>query len=208
MHGGTITAANRHDVAHGAVFTVAIPLGNAHLKPEEIVTADDLVPAVRSTASASKNYRILVVDDDREIALYINNELSHWYRFDYSPNGKDALKKLLTDTYDVVISDVKMPEMDGITLLKKIKNNSNISDIPVILLTSKADAADKLEGLKRGADAYLSKPFDMDELHVLIDNLVGNVRRLRESTPVRRSRRTKWRMWPSAATTTCSWNAS
>ena len=80
MHGGTITAANRHDVAHGAVFTVAIPLGNAHLKPEEIVTADDLVPAVRSTASASKNYRILVVDDDREIALYINNELSHWYR--------------------------------------------------------------------------------------------------------------------------------
>lgn len=179
MHGGTITAANRHDVAHGAVFTVAIPLGNAHLKPEEIVTADDLVPAVRSTASASKNYRILVVDDDREIALYINNELSHWYRFDYSPNGKDALKKLLTDTYDVVISDVKMPEMDGITLLKKIKNNSNISDIPVILLTSKADAADKLEGLKRGADAYLSKPFDMDELHVLIDNLVGNVRRLR-----------------------------
>lgn len=179
MHGGTITAANRHDVAHGAVFTVAFPLGNAHLKPEEIVTADDLVPAVRSTASASKNYRILVVDDDREIALYINNELSHWYRFDYSPNGKDALKKLLTDTYDVVISDVKMPEMDGITLLKKIKNNSNISDIPVILLTSKADAADKLEGLKRGADAYLSKPFDMDELHVLIDNLVGNVRRLR-----------------------------
>lgn len=72
-----------------------------------------------------------------------------------------------------------MPEMDGITLLKKIKSNSNISDIPVILLTSKADVQDKLDGLKRGADAFLAKPFNMDELHALIDNLVGNVRRLR-----------------------------
>lgn len=179
MHGGAISAANRHDVPHGSVFSVTIPLGKAHLKPKEMISGSAIVPAFSSSAPASKNYRILIVDDDREIALYINNELSYWYRFDYSPNGKDAMKKLLTDTYDIVISDVKMPEMDGITLLKKIKNNSNISDIPVILLTSKTDVADKLEGIKRGADAYLSKPFDMEELHMLIDNLVNNVRRLR-----------------------------
>lgn len=180
MHGGTITAENRTDVGHGADFTVAIPLGNAHLKPHEIVTEEETqADVVKSKPSASKNYRILIADDDREIAVYINNELSNWYRFDYSPNGRDALKKLLTDTYDLVISDVKMPEMDGITLLKKIKSNSNISDIPVILLTSKADVQDKLDGLKRGADAFLAKPFNMDELHALIDNLVGNVRRLR-----------------------------
>ncbi len=122
---------------------------------------------------------MLIVDDDREIALYINNELSQWYRFDYSSNGRDALKKLLTESYDLVISDVKMPEMDGITLLKKVKSNSNISDIPVILLTSKANVQDRLEGLKKGADAFLAKPFSMDELHVTIDNLVDNVRRLR-----------------------------
>lgn len=180
MHGGTITAENRTDVGHGADFTVTIPLGNAHLKPHEIVTEEETqADVVKSKQSASKNYRILIADDDREIAVYINNELSNWYRFDYSPNGRDALKKLLTDTYDLVISDVKMPEMDGITLLKKIKSNSNISDIPVILLTSKADVQDKLDGLKRGADAFLAKPFNMDELHALIDNLVGNVRRLR-----------------------------
>ena len=180
MHGGTITAENRADVGHGADFTVTIPLGNAHLKPHEIVTEEETqADVVKSKQSASKNYRILIADDDREIAVYINNELSSWYRFDYSPNGRDALKKLLTDTYDLVISDVKMPEMDGITLLKKIKSNSNISDIPVILLTSKADVQDKLDGLKRGADAFLAKPFNMDELHALIDNLVGNVRRLR-----------------------------
>lgn len=180
MHGGSISAENRHDVSHGSDFIVLVPLGNSHLKAEEIVADDDKAPAtVKPRTTASKNYRILVVDDDREIALYINNELSHWYRFDYSPNGKDALKKLLTDSYDLVVSDVKMPEMDGITLLKKIKTNSNISDIPVILLTSKSDVENRLEGLKKGADAFLSKPFNMDELHVLIDNLVGNVRRLR-----------------------------
>ncbi len=180
MHGGRISAENRHDVGHGAVFSVVIPLGNGHLKPEEIVTGEEQHAAVLHHKNApSKNYRVLIVDDDREIALYINNELSQWYRFDYSSNGRDALKKLLTESYDLVISDVKMPEMDGITLLKKVKSNSNISDIPVILLTSKANVQDRLEGLKKGADAFLAKPFSMDELHVTIDNLVDNVRRLR-----------------------------
>lgn len=77
-----------------------------------------------------------MVDDDYEIARYISGELGTWYRFDYASNGKDALGKLLNNSYDLVISDVVMPEMDGIALLKKIKGNSNISDIPVILLTS------------------------------------------------------------------------
>lgn len=180
MHGGTISAENRNDGNHGSVFIVSIPLGNEHLRPEEILDdADAAIMDARPKITANKNYRILVVDDDREIGLYIRNELSQWYRFDYSPNGKDALKKLLTDDFDLVVSDVMMPEMDGITLLKKIKSNSNISDIPVILLTSKADVQERLEGLKKGADAFLAKPFNMDELHVLIDNLVDNVRRLK-----------------------------
>lgn len=72
-----------------------------------------------------------------------------------------------------------MPVMDGIQMLKEIKSNSNISDIPVILLTSKAEIADRLDGLRHGADAFLAKPFDIEELHILIDNLIGNVRRLR-----------------------------
>jgi AraC-like DNA-binding protein len=69
--------------------------------------------------------------------------------------------------------------MDGITMLKKIKGNSKISDIPVILLTSKSNVDNRLEGLKRGANAFLAKPFSMEELHILIDNLVDNVRRLK-----------------------------
>jgi len=89
------------------------------------------------------------------------------------------LKLLLTKSFDLVVSDVMMPEMDGITLLRSIKSNPNISHIPVILLTSQSEVQYRLEGLKKGADAYLAKPFSMEELHVLINNLVGNVRRLR-----------------------------
>ena len=86
---------------------------------------------------------------------------------------------LTNNEYDLVICDVMMPEMDGLTFLKQLKGNTNISDIPVILLTSKAEVSDRMEGLKKGADAYLAKPFNMEELHILIDNLVDNVRRLR-----------------------------
>ena len=181
MHGGEITAMNREDGMRGTVLTIMLKKGNSHLKPEEIEIVDEQGARGREPAKkqASKNFRILIVDDDIEIASYIRNELGNWYRFDAAPNGKEALKALLTGNYDLVISDVLMPEMDGISLLKSIKGNPNISDIPVIMLTSKTEVSDRLEGLKRGADAYLSKPFNMDELHILIDNLIDNVRRLR-----------------------------
>lgn len=181
MHGGSIKAYNREDGKRGACIEVRLRKGCRHLRPEEIME-DSPAPANTDTKrknTANRNLHILVVDDDYEIARYISGELGTWYRFDYASNGKDALGKLLNNNYDLVISDVVMPEMDGIALLKKIKGNSNISDIPVILLTSKTQVADKLEGLKKGADAYMAKPFNMDELHVLIDNLVDNVRRLR-----------------------------
>ena len=81
--------------------------------------------------------------------------------------------------YDLVLSDVMMPEMDGFTLLRMIKTNMNISHIPVVMLTSKSDVANRLEGLEKGADAYLAKPFDMDELHMMINNLINKNLRLK-----------------------------
>ncbi len=181
MHSGTIKASNREDGQTGACLTVNIPLGKDHLQPDQIEEEDTCENTYSDIERkhANKNYRIMVVDDDREIGQYINTELSNWYKFEYFPNGREALKALLTKSYDMVITDVMMPEMDGITLLKNIKGNSNISHIPVLLLTSKAEVSDRLEGLKKGADAFLAKPFSMQELHILIDNLVDNVRRLK-----------------------------
>ena len=181
MHGGTIRAYNRTDGIKGACLEISIPLGKEHLKPEEIQMDEEKINATENCKKkqASKNFNILIVDDDEEIAQYVQAELSEWYHFGYAPNGKEGLKLLFTGKYDLVISDVMMPVMDGITMLKNIKGNSNINDIPVILLTSKSEVDFRLEGLKKGADAFLSKPFNMEELHILIDNLVDNVRRLR-----------------------------
>ena len=187
MHHGTITAQNRPDGQRGAVFTVTLPLGNSHLLPEEIdetpvvqgVLSDQGAPVVQHSHSSQK-YRVLIVDDDVEIARYIQSELSHYYKFGLCSNGKEGLKELLTsDGYDLVISDVMMPEMDGFTMLRMIKTNMNISHIPVIMLTSKADVGNRLEGLERGADAFLAKPFDMEELHLTIDNLIQGRQRLK-----------------------------
>jgi len=178
MHGGRIYAHNRNDGMMGACVTVELKKGNAHLKPEEIISE----PADDKTAihkQPRKGIRIAVVDDNVEIAQYIKSELADWYYFDTFANGEEALRALLTGNYDLVISDVMMPVMDGIALLKHIKRNINVNHIPVILLTSKDDISDELEGLKCGADAYIAKPFSMELLHATIDNLTDNVRRLR-----------------------------
>ncbi len=180
MHGGKISAANRKDGRTGAILTVEIPLGKKHLKPEEIeVKQTTTTPTNKPSKQVLHDFRILIVDDDHEIGTYIKQELGEYYKFEYAPNGREALKLVLTRAYDLVITDVMMPEMDGITLLKAIKSNPSLTEVPVILLTSKAEVSFRLEGLKKGADAFLSKPFAMEELHILIENLVNNVRRLK-----------------------------
>ena len=177
MHHGTIEAHNRTD-DKGAVFTVRLPLGKDHLKPEELDTQTEIVQLSRAKTSSSKSH-VLIVDDDLEMARYVSSELGRYYKFGICPNGKEGLKELLTNEYDVVVSDVMMPEMDGFTMLRMVKTNINISHIPVIMLTSKADVANRLEGLERGADAFLAKPFDMEELHMVIENLVQSRLRLK-----------------------------
>ena len=179
LHGGDVTARNREDGTSGACFIIELPLGKEHLKNNQIYSdyVDSGVKQVRK--AASRNCKILLVDDDIEICRYIKSELSDWYRFVICNNGKEALKQLLSGDFDLVVSDVVMPEMDGITLLKSIKGNANISHVPVIMLTSKSEISDRLEGIKLGADAYLAKPFSLEELHLTIDNLIDNVRRLK-----------------------------
>jgi len=182
LHGGKIKAANRTDGNHGACFTVTLPKGNVHLKADQIVTdspAREVLSKGSDGKSTYRQFHILIVDDDLEIANYIIDELGDRYKFAHVPNGKEGLKTLLTEQYDLVISDVMMPEMDGLTMLKRIKENPAISQLPVIMLTSKAAVEHKLEGLKSGADAYIAKPFNMEELHIQIDNLIDNVRRLK-----------------------------
>jgi ligand-binding sensor domain-containing protein/DNA-binding response OmpR family regulator len=181
LHHGIISAENRTD-AKGSCFTVRIPLGNKHLKTEEMLIKEiqetDTSISTKKTSN-NQRFKALVADDDNEIGAYISTELASYYRFHTCINGKEALSELLRNKYDIVISDVMMPEMDGFTLVKMIKSNPNISHIPVILLTSKSDIDNRLEGIEKGADAYLAKPFNMEELHLTVDNLIKNRQRLK-----------------------------
>ena len=179
LHGGDVYAHNREDGKSGACFIIELPLGKEHLKNNQICLDNVGTKKKQQRGAASRNSKILLVDDDIEICRYLKSELSDWYRFVICNNGKEALNQLFSDDFDLVISDVVMPEMDGITLLRNIKGNANISHVPVIMLTSKSEISDRLEGIKLGADAYLAKPFSLEELHLTIDNLIDNVRRLK-----------------------------
>ncbi len=107
--------------------------------------------------------RILIAEDERPLARALVKifERNH-YSADAVYNGVDALAYLDGGNYDVAVFDIMMPQMDGITLLKKLREAGNT--IPVLLLTAKAEVDDKVLGLDSGANYYLTKPFDMDEL--------------------------------------------
>lgn len=186
LHHGTINACNRQD-AQGSRFIIHIPYGKDHLKKSEWADAENKttsrVPSVLGLSQESEeetaktrnhkaNYRIVIVDDDDEILRFLEAELSSQYKVYICRNGKEGLQTILKQQPDLIISDVVMPEMDGISLLKTIRNNPNVSHIPFILLTSKAEYKDRIEGLSKGADAYLGKPFVVEELRVHIKNLI------------------------------------
>ena len=188
MHHGTISAHNRTDGPQGSVFSVRLPQGKAHLAADEFDNMAEK-PGTVSLANTSKpksNHRVLIVDDDEELARYIGQELSAYYHITICSNGREGLKELLSkqdeangvNAYSLVVSDVMMPEMDGFTMLRLIKTNPNVSHIPVIMLTSKTDVGNRLEGLEKGADAYLTKPFNLSELRLTIDNIIDRNRLL------------------------------
>mgnify|MGYP001620436522 FL=1 len=122
-----------------------------------------------------------MVEDDEDIRRYICRELASDYHTLESCNGKEALESIFNKTPDLVISDVMMPEMDGLTLCRKIKQNVNLNHIPVILLTAKTREEDNLEGLETGADAYMTKPFHIEILRKTAANLIRSRERLRNT---------------------------
>lgn len=186
MHQGTIAAANNAEGA-GTSFSIRVPVGSEHLSEQEIVSAetaqlisresfDDSVSTEttehRRKGRSKTNYRILIVDDDDEIREFIRQELEVQYRTICCSNGVQAQEQAMAQMPDLIISDVMMPELDGFELLKRLKSNSNTSHIPIILLTSKTEFENKMEALDRGADAFLPKPFNIEELLQVVENLI------------------------------------
>ena len=186
LHNGTITAENNPDNS-GCRFIITLPIGIELIKEDledenqETDTRDfqSGIPPITlekpqecTNSSTTGKRRILVVDDNEEIREYIFKELAAHYKVLTSSNGKEALELVLKEPLDLIISDVKMPIMDGITFCRKVKKNININHIPVILLTAQSHNNNQLEGLDIGADAYITKPFNMEILKKTVVNLI------------------------------------
>ncbi len=194
LHHGVIYAENREDT-QGSRFVVRLPLGCKHLKKEELAEtpAETPLQALRTEAQMDyakpvedekkgrtrTHFKALVIDDDEDLRKYLADNLSAYYRVEMAENGLEGYKKAIAEQPDIIISDVIMPEWDGIRMLRELKKNINTNHIPVILLTSKTEFANRIEGLGQGADGYLGKPFDFDELYALIENLIANRIRLK-----------------------------
>lgn len=123
---------------------------------------------------------ILLVDDEEEILEFLDRILQNKYTVLKAENGKEAIKILAAEAVQLVVSDIMMPEMDGMELCKLIKSNFEYSHIPVILLTARNTIQSKVEGLEIGADAYIEKPFSKEHLLAQIASLLTNRSMIRD----------------------------
>ena len=199
IHRGEIHVESK--LGKGSTFTVRLPITKESYRdiPEEkslimpVLNLSEKVllefeaeplltdmPEKASRAMANKNaYSLLVVDDSAQITSLLENILSNKYIIHKAHHGKRALTILEEEHVDLVISDILMPDMDGLTLCKTIKENIQTSHIPVILLTAKSEIENRIQGLQVGADSYIPKPFHPEHLFIRIEKLIERMELIR-----------------------------
>jgi signal transduction histidine kinase/ligand-binding sensor domain-containing protein/DNA-binding response OmpR family regulator len=202
LHRGSITVNSKENNPEEkekgwTEFTISLPLGKVHLKDEEISIADKethkevtladeveyLSPRILAESEAipdESKTTILVVEDNYDMREYIKESLLEKYTIEEAVNGEQGARVAQTIIPDLIISDLMMPKMDGNELARILKNDERTSHIPIIILTAKSGQENKIEGLLTGADDYLTKPFDLKELRVRVENLINIRKKLQE----------------------------
>lgn len=191
LHKGQISVSS--DTGRGASFRLSIPIEREFYLDDDIeiagketqqqmpgiianaVAADEAPDAITDTSLPT----VLIVEDNTDLQQFISDLLKTNFNIAIAGNGKEGLDKALQLIPDLIVSDVMMPVMNGVAMTNEIKRNEKTSHIPIIMLTAKAASESKIEGLKTGADDYLVKPFDGDELIVRIQNLIEQRKKLR-----------------------------
>ncbi len=202
LHKGSISVESEE--GKGTVFRIFFQAGKEHLQPEEI---ENNIPTIGNEETREYNTgnsadieafqniekskfdyasigkecpSLLIIEDNADVRNYIRGILNDSYLISEASDGKEGLNKAFDLIPDLIISDIMMPNMDGIQLCVALKSDPRTSHIPVILLTAKAALKDKIEGLETGADDYIMKPFEADELRARIKNLLEQRKRIQE----------------------------
>lgn len=198
LHHGTIRCESEPEKQ--TTFIVTLPINKEAFTPDEIDeqhkidfsipqnTIKDIsaiVPDVNAEAESDNtteddSYKILIVEDNPELLMLMQQLLKSYYRVYIASNGVEALKIIRKKDLDLIVSDVMMPEMDGLELTRTIKGDPNYYHLPIILLTAKTQEEDEMEALEVGADEYLTKPFRLRDLKLRIDNIIENRRRMQQ----------------------------
>ena len=185
MHRGVIVV--QSTPGEGSRFSVRFPtrqkaqkiLYESHEKVKNIQTWERMEKV--QTVGENRELTILVVEDNDDLGKYMIKFLRKYYSVQHAKNGKIALGILASENIQLVISDVMMPEMDGFEFCQRVKSQIETSHIPVILLTALSSSENQSRGLEKGADAYLSKPFDEQVLLSQVQNLLAQRKRLQDS---------------------------
>lgn len=191
LHKGEIKVES--EINKGTTFTIALPMGKEHFSNDEILIQDIVETKIENTTSiiaqnteqaetiTDENKKtLLIVEDNFEMLLFLEDSFKAHYNVITAQNGQEALDKTTTLKIDIILSDVMMPIMDGVTLCKQLKEKRSTRHIPIILLTTKNATASKLEGLQFGAIEYLNKPFNVKELLLKVNNILDAQQRLIE----------------------------
>ncbi|WP_242521391.1 two-component regulator propeller domain-containing protein [Tamlana sp. s12] len=160
-------------------FTVSLPINKEAFNESDFVCSEttpknSIIPNIKHKETSEDTALILVVEDDIDILEFTTSIFKNEYQISKASNGQEAFQKAIKTNPDIIISDIMMPIKNGIDLCESIKNNPATSHIPVVLLTAKVGEQHEIEGLKTGADAYITKPFNSDKLKIIIRNLLEN----------------------------------
>lgn len=178
LWGGSITAESpihQNPKQPGTRITVQLPLERQETRESFEASGDP----IENTGSSHQQH-LLIVEDDAEIRSALSDELSQLYQISLADNGREGIEKAKDLMPDLILTDLMMPDMDGLQLCHQLKSDQLTSHIPIIMLTAKASLDSQMEGLEKGADDYITKPFHISHVKKRVENILNNYQRLKE----------------------------